>query len=69
MKNKYEYVIGFTFEGGNGSFEATSETKIKSFKDIKKIKEKLEQENNISNVAISNIDLIYSREHNRKFIK
>lgn len=69
MKNKYEYVISFSFEGGEGSFFITINNKITSFNHLNLIKEHIEQTGGLVNVAIKNYVLVSKREFKRKFIK
>lgn len=69
MKNKYEYVINFSFKGGEGNSLMVFNSKIKSFNHLNLIKEHIEQTEGLINVAIKNYILVSKREFKRKFIK
>lgn len=69
MKSKYEYIVRYSFRGGNGAFQMTSTRPLNSLKDIITLKEKLEKEEGLINVCIDGYTLVSSKIRKRKFIK
>lgn len=69
MESKYEYIIKYSFRGGQGSWQMSSSKPINSLRDVKLIKEILEKDKRLTNVAIEGYTLVSSKIKTRKFIK
>lgn len=69
MKSKYEYIIKYSFRGGQGAFQMTCTRPLNSLKDINLLKEKLEKEESLRNICIDGYTLVSSKVRKRKFIK
>lgn len=69
MKSKYEYIVRYSFRGGNGAFQMSIARPLNSLKDIVKLKVMLEEEEGLKNVCIDGYTLVSSKVRKRKFIK
>lgn len=69
MKNEYQYLVTYCYNGGIGSAHMTTGKKIKSFEDIKKMKRHIQKNTDIGQLTIMSYTLVRKSERKRKFIK
>lgn len=69
MKSKYEYIVSYSFRGGNGAFQMSITRPLNSLRDVVKLKVMLEEEEGLRDVCINGYMLVSKKVRKRKFIK
>ena len=64
---QYEYLIAFGAQGGNGTAYVTRNDKLDSIQKCTELQKYIETENNLTNVAIMNFQLIREKTTGEDF--
>ena len=64
---QYEYLIAFSAQGGNGTAYVTRNDKLDSIQKCAELQKYIEAENNLTNVAIMNFQLIREKTTGEDF--